>query len=49
MTDLPVTLDPGGVAQHAGRQGDMLARHLRTIEVQRGDYNGACSPSGATT
>ena len=38
--DRPVTLDLGAVAQLGGRKGEMLARYVRTIEVQRGDYNG---------
>jgi transcriptional regulator with XRE-family HTH domain len=38
--DRPVTIDLGAVAQLANRESEMLARYLRAIEVQRGDYNG---------
>ncbi len=38
--DRPVTIDLAAVEQLAGPEGDRLARYLRAIEVQRGDYNG---------
>jgi transcriptional regulator with XRE-family HTH domain len=38
--DRPVTVDLAAVARLARPEGDMLARYLRAIEVQRGDYNG---------
>jgi hypothetical protein len=38
--DRPVTIDLAAVEQLARREGEMLARYLRAIEVQRGDYNG---------
>lgn len=38
--DRPVTIDLGAVDQLGGQEGEMLARYLRMIQVQRGDYNG---------
>jgi transcriptional regulator with XRE-family HTH domain len=38
--DRPVTIDLGAVEQLGGQEGEMLARYLRMIQVQRGDYNG---------
>jgi transcriptional regulator with XRE-family HTH domain len=38
--DSPVTIDLAAVGRLARREGELLARYLRTIEVQRGDYNG---------
>jgi hypothetical protein len=38
--DRPVMIDLGAVEQVARRGGELLARYLRAIEVQRGDYNG---------
>src|ERR687897_818242 len=38
--DRPVTIDLGAVEQLDGQEGEMLARYLRMIQVQRGDYNG---------
>jgi transcriptional regulator with XRE-family HTH domain len=38
--DRPVTIDLAALDQLTGQQGEMLARYVRTIEVQRGDYNG---------
>ena len=38
--DRPVTIDLGAVEQLGGHEGEMLARYLRMIQVQRGDYNG---------
>jgi transcriptional regulator with XRE-family HTH domain len=36
----PVTLDLHAIEQAAGHHGEMLRRYLRTIQWQRGDYNG---------
>jgi transcriptional regulator with XRE-family HTH domain len=36
----PVTIDLAALTRLGERKGEMLARYLRTIEVQRGDYNG---------
>jgi transcriptional regulator with XRE-family HTH domain len=38
--DRLVTIDLSALAQLGGQEGAMLARYVRTIEVQRGDYNG---------
>jgi transcriptional regulator with XRE-family HTH domain len=38
--DRPVTIDLAALAQLREHEAEMLARYLRTIEVQRGDYNG---------
>lgn len=38
--DHPVTIDLAALAQLGVHESEMLARYLRTIEVQRGDYNG---------
>lgn len=38
--DRPVTLDLTAVEQLNGQEGEMIARYLRMIQVQRGDYNG---------
>ena len=38
--DRPVTIDLGAVEQLGGQEGEMFARYLRMIQVQRGDYNG---------
>jgi transcriptional regulator with XRE-family HTH domain len=38
--DRPVTIDLAALAQLEDHESKMLARYLRTIEVQRGDYNG---------
>jgi transcriptional regulator with XRE-family HTH domain len=38
--DRPVTVDLVALAQRGGHEAHMLARYVRTIEVQRGDYNG---------
>jgi transcriptional regulator with XRE-family HTH domain len=38
--DRPVTLDLTAVEQLTGQEGEMIARYLRMIQVQRGDYNG---------
>jgi transcriptional regulator with XRE-family HTH domain len=38
--DRPVTIDLAALDQLRGKPGELLARYLRTIEVQRGDYNG---------
>jgi transcriptional regulator with XRE-family HTH domain len=38
--DRPVTIDLAAVSQLRGHDGEMLARYLRAIEVERGDYNG---------
>jgi transcriptional regulator with XRE-family HTH domain len=35
-----VTIDLAALTQLGEHKGEMLARYLRTIEVQRGDYNG---------
>jgi transcriptional regulator with XRE-family HTH domain len=35
-----VTIDLAALAHVGEPEGEMLARYLRTIEVQRGDYNG---------
>jgi transcriptional regulator with XRE-family HTH domain len=35
---LPVSIDLGAVEQLGGPEGELLARYLRTIVVQRGDY-----------
>jgi transcriptional regulator with XRE-family HTH domain len=36
----PIKLDLGSVEGVPGQQGQMLARYLRMIQVQRGDFNG---------
>lgn len=36
----PVTIDLPALARLARREGELLARYVRTIELQRGDYNG---------
>lgn len=36
----PVTIDLTAVEQLTGQEGEMIARYLRMIQVQRGDYNG---------
>lgn len=36
----PVTIDLTAVEQLSGQEGEMIARYLRMIQVQRGDYNG---------
>jgi transcriptional regulator with XRE-family HTH domain len=36
----PITLDLAAIEAVAGEEGQMLARYLRMIQVQRGDYNG---------
>lgn len=38
--DEKVKLDLGAVERLSGAEGQMLARYLRMIQVQRGDYNG---------
>jgi transcriptional regulator with XRE-family HTH domain len=38
--DRPVTIDLTAVEQVRGQEGEMIARYLRMIQVQRGDYNG---------
>ena len=38
--DRPVTIDLAALAQLGEHESEMLGRYLRTIEVQRGDYNG---------
>jgi transcriptional regulator with XRE-family HTH domain len=38
--DRPLTINLAALAQLGEHKGEMLARYLRTIEVQRGDYNG---------
>lgn len=38
--DRPVTIDLTAVEQLRGQEVEMIARYLRTIQVQRGDYNG---------
>lgn len=38
--DRPVTIDLTAVEQLRGQEGEMIARYLRMIQVQRGDYNG---------
>lgn len=38
--DTPVTIDLAALARLAQREGELLARYVRTIELQRGDYNG---------
>ena len=38
--DRPVTIDLTAVEQVRGHEGEMIARYLRMIQVQRGDYNG---------
>ena len=35
-----MTIDLAALAQLGEHNGELLARYLRTIEVQRGDYNG---------
>jgi transcriptional regulator with XRE-family HTH domain len=36
----PIKLDLGSVEGVPGQEGQMLARYLRMIQVQRGDFNG---------
>lgn len=38
--DRPVTIDLTAVEQLRGQEVEMIARYLRTIQIQRGDYNG---------
>jgi|ERR671919_166612 hypothetical protein len=38
--DRPVTIDPAALDQLRATPGELPARYLRAIEVQRGDYNG---------
>ena len=35
-----ITIDLAAIEAIAGKEGEMLARYLRMIQVQRGDYNG---------
>jgi transcriptional regulator with XRE-family HTH domain len=38
--DRSITIDLAAIEAISGEQGEMLARYLRMIQVQRGDYNG---------
>ena len=38
--DRPITIDLTAIEGVTGEEGHMLARYLRMIQVQRGDYNG---------
>jgi transcriptional regulator with XRE-family HTH domain len=39
-TDRAITIDLAAIEAINGKEGEMLARYLRMIQVQRGDYNG---------
>ena len=39
-TIAPVRIDLGALAGVDGTQGELLARFVRLIQIQRGDYNG---------